>query len=120
MRNGNATNDPSAYNTNARFEFLYIGGDSSNSYKVVDAAGLYNIGVPFTGTGLHLTFTLNTVDTYTLVVIDNASGATAAVVNGTLGGTAGSTLDSLALFNRNAGNTSVNDAFFNSLQVIGP
>ncbi len=120
LRNGNANGSYTDYNTNARFEFLYIGGDSSNSYKVVDAAGLYNIGVGFTGTGLHLVFTLNSADTYTLLVIDNASGNTNATVNGTLGGTSGSTIDSIALYDRNAGTGAANDAFFNSLQIIGP
>jgi hypothetical protein len=120
LRNGNANGSYTNYNSNARFELLYIGGDSSNSYKVVDSAGLYNIGVPFTGTGLHLVFTLNTADTYTLLAIDNASGNTNAVVNGTLSGTSGGTVDSIALYNRNAGLGSANDAFFNSLQIISP
>ena len=120
LRNGNASSSPTNYNTGARFELLYIGNDTSNSYKVVDNAGLYNIGVPFTGTGLHLVFTLNTLDTYTLLVIDNASGNTNATVNGTLGGTAGSTLDSIALYNRNPGSGPQYDCFFNSLQLISP
>jgi hypothetical protein len=120
LRNGNITGSYTNYNTGARFEFLYLGGDSSNSYKVVDAAGLYNIGVPFTGTGLHLAFTLNTTDTYTLLVVDNTTGATNATVNGTLSGTSGSTVDSIALYNRNAGSGSSANAYFNSLQVIGP
>jgi hypothetical protein len=29
-------------------------------------------------------------------------------------------VDSIALFNRNAGSASDRDAFFNSLQIIGP
>jgi hypothetical protein len=120
LRNSTASGSPTNYNTGARFEFLYLGGDSSNSYKVEDAAGLYNIGVPFTGTGLHLVFTLNTADTYTLLVVNNASGATNATVNGTLSGTAGSAIESIALYNRNAGSGSTADAFFNSLQIIGP
>jgi PKD repeat protein len=120
LRNGNVTGSYTNYNTGARFEFLYIGGDSSNSYKVVDNAGLYNIGVPFTGTGLHLVFTLNTADTYTLLVIDNASGDMNTVVNGTLGGAAGTTLNSLAVYNRNAGSGPDYDAFFNSIEIFGP
>ncbi len=120
LRNGNASGSYTNYNSGARLEFLYIGGDSSNSYKVVDAAGLSNIGVPFTGTGLHLQFTLDTANTYTLLVIDNATGNTNATVNGTLGGTAGAALNSIALYNRNAGSGTANNAYFNSLQIIGP
>ena len=120
LRSGNATNNPGNYNTNARFEFLYIGNDPSNSYKVVDNAGLYNIGVGFTGTGLHLVFNLKSMDTYNLLVIDNASGTTNATVNGTLGGTPGGTLDSLSLYNRSAGSGSQYDCFFNSMEIYGP
>ena len=80
----------------------HAGGGSSNSYKTVDSSDAQNLGIPFTGTGLRLVFTLTTTNTYTLRVINNASGATN-TVSGTLGGTAGSTIDSIALFNFNAG-----------------
>jgi hypothetical protein len=118
LRNGNANGSYSNYNTNARFEFLFLGGQ--DSYAVVDAGGYYPIGVPFTGTGLHLVFTLGTNDTYNFTVIDNATGNTDTNITGTLSGTPGSTIDSVALYNRNAGSGSLNDAFFNSLQIIGP
>jgi len=88
----------SDYNVGTRFEFLFLGG--SSSYAVVDAAGYQPIGVPFTGTGLRLVFTLNTTNTYTLLTIDNASNATN-TFTGTLAGSG--TVDSLAVYNRNAG-----------------
>jgi hypothetical protein len=84
---------------------------------VVDASGYYPIGVPFTGTGLRLVFTLGANDTYNFTVIDNASGSTDANITGTLNGTPGSTIDSVALYNRNAGSGTSNDAFFNSMQA---
>jgi hypothetical protein len=108
---------PSAYNVDARFEFLYVGFDATNSYKVVDAGGLRNIGLPFTGTGLSLVFTLNTADTYMLLAIDNITGTTN-MVTGTLAGSG--TIAGLTLFNRNAGSNPDHYAFFNSLQIIGP
>ena len=74
----------------------------------------------FTGTGLHLIFTLNTPDTCALLVVDNASAPTNATVNGTVAGTRGSTVDSMALFNNNAGDNSTQDLFFNSLQLTSP
>lgn len=117
IRNDNASSSPSDYEVGARFEFLFLGGDSSNSYKVVDAQGLQNIGVPFTGTGLHVVFTLITTNTYTLLTIDNASNTTN-TFTGALGGAAGSTLDSLALYNLNAGKGPEHDCFFNSLAVV--
>ncbi len=118
LRNGNANGSYSNYNTNARFEFLFLGG--GDSYAVVDAGGYNPIGVPFTGTGLHLVFTLGTNDTYTFQVIDNATGNTDTNITGTLSGAPASTIDSIALYNRNAGAGPLNDAFFNSLQIIGP
>jgi hypothetical protein len=108
LRNGNVTSNPTNYTTGTRLQFLYVGFDSSNSYKVVDSGGEHNLGVPFTGTGLHLLFTLNNTNTYTLLTIDNASGTTNSTFGGTLAGTAGSTVDSIALFNNNAGPGSAN------------
>ena len=84
---------------------------------MVDSAGYQPIGVPFTGTGLRLVFTLNTANTYTLLTIDNASNTTN-TFTGTLAGSG--TLDSLAVYNRNAGSNPDHDAFFNSLQIISP
>jgi hypothetical protein len=120
LRNGNFTGGPTNYTTGARLQFLYVGFDSSNSYKVVDSGGQHNLGVPLTLTGLHLLFTLNTTNTYTLLTIDNASGNTNSTFSGTLGGTSGSTVDSIALFNNNAGAGSSNNVYFNTLQTVSP
>jgi hypothetical protein len=62
---------------------------------------------------------LNTTNTYTLLTIDNASNATN-TFTGTLSGAAGSSLDSIALFNFNAGNSPDHDCFFNSMAVVNP
>jgi hypothetical protein len=117
LRNGNATNSPADYTAGVRLEFLYIGADVSNSYKVVDSGGVQNIGVPWTSTGLRLLFTLNTTNTYTLLTIDNASGATN-TFTGTLTGSG--TVDSIALFNNNAGANADHSAYFNTLETAGP
>lgn len=116
IRTGNASGGTEDYNAGARFEFLYIGGDATNSYKVVDAAGVRNVDVPFTGTGLRLAFTLNTSTAYTLQVTDNASDATV-TITGALQDAA--PLQSLALYNNSAGPEAPHDAFFNSLGVSG-
>ncbi|MGO9527723.1 MAG: TIM-barrel domain-containing protein [Verrucomicrobiia bacterium] len=118
LRHGNATAGPANYNTGARLQFYFVGG--ANDYTVVDSGGAHNTGVGFTGTGLQLAVSLGTNDAYTLTIIDNASGNTNATVSGTLAGTAGSSIDSIALFNNNAGNGPNYDLFFNSLEVIGP
>lgn len=119
LRNGNAAASPTDSVTGARFTLEYIGADPVNSYKVIDNGGQQNIGVGFTGTGLHLVFTLGTNDTYTVLTIDNATGSTN-THSGVLAGLAGSTLDSLALFNNNAGSGPTHDTFFNSLYLTGP
>jgi predicted outer membrane repeat protein len=116
LRHGNVMSSPTNYTTGARMQFLYVGFDPTNSYKVVDANGEHNLGVPFTGTGLQLVFTLTTTDTYTLLTIDNATGATNSMFSGTLAGSG--TVDSIALFNNNAGAGSGNNIYFNSLQTI--
>ena len=56
-------------------------------------------------------------NTYALLTIDNASGATN-TWSGTLAGTG--TVDSLAVYNRNAGSSPGHDAYFNSLQILSP
>jgi hypothetical protein len=123
LRHGNATNSPNDYTNSARFVFEYVGGDPANSYKVVDVGGQRNIGVPFTGTGLRLVFQLVPAQHepaptgYSLLVIDNATGATNANISGYLGS---DSIDSIALFNHNAGSGPSHDFFFNSLQIIGP
>jgi hypothetical protein len=114
--NGNASGSPAAYTNGARFIFEYIGQGAVNSYKVVDAGGLHNIGVGFTGAGLHLVFQLTATNTYTLLTIDNASGATN-TFSGTL---VGDPLQSVALFDNNAGSGPDHDTYFNSLQLTGP
>jgi hypothetical protein len=117
LRNGAASSQATDYNTGARFEFLYIGSDPTNSYKVLDSAGLRNIGVPWTSTGLRLVFALTGTNDYTLQTIDYVSGATNTFA-GTLAGSG--TLDSLALFDNSAGPNSDHDVFFNLMQMGGP
>jgi alpha-amylase len=115
LRHGDATNSPSDYITGARFQFYLAGG--SADYTVVDGAGAYDTGVPLTYSGLHLVFTLGTNDSYTLAIISNGSGLTN-IISGTLGGTPGTTLDSVALFNNDNGPGPPHDVFFNSLLVV--
>jgi glycosidase len=114
LRNGNATNSPTDYATGGRFGFYLGGGDAD--YTVVDGSGTHDTGVPLTYSGLHLIFTLAANDIYTLTIISYGTGLTNTIL-GTLGGTSGSTLDSIALFNNDAGTDSPHDVFFNSLTV---
>lgn len=112
LRNGNASSSTADLTTGARFQFYFVGGDAT--YTISDSAGAQDSGIPYTGTGLHLELTLISTDTYTLVVTDNATGATS-IFEGTLAGSG--TLNSVALFNNNAGSGPSFDAFFNALEV---
>jgi hypothetical protein len=115
LRNGNTSGSVAEYLTGARFQFYFVGGDST--YTIWDNAGAQDTDIPYAGTGQHLEFTLTSADTYTLVVSDNATGATS-TFSGTLAGSG--SLDSIALFNNNAGSGSSFDAFFNSVEIIDP
>jgi hypothetical protein len=112
LRNGNASSSTADLTTGARFQFYFVGGDSK--YTISDFDGVHDTGIPYTGTGLHLELTLTSADTYTLLVTDNATGAMTTFA-GTLASSG--TLDSVALFNSNAGSGMSFDAFFNSLEV---
>jgi hypothetical protein len=115
LRNGNATGSAINYNAGARLQYYFLGG--TNDYAVVDSSGAHDTGVGFTGTGQHLVFALGTSDAYTLTIIDNASGNTNATLSGTLGGTSGSSLNSISLFNINAGVNTPYNLYFNSLSI---
>ncbi len=52
--------------SNARFEFMFIGGGTN--YVVNDAVNGRHTGIPWTGDGLDITFTLTGADTYQLKV----------------------------------------------------
>jgi hypothetical protein len=119
LRTGTPSSSTSDATNGARFVFQYTGFDPEGLYRIVDEGGVENTGVPYTGTGLRLKFILTGTDTYTLQTIDNASGKVY-FFSGTLGGTVGGTLDSIALFSNDAGNGPQFDTFFNSLQIIGP
>jgi alpha-amylase len=112
LRNGNASSSPGDLTSGARFQFYFVGGDLT--YTILDNAGAQDSGIPYTGTGLHMELTLTSADTYALVVTDNATGEIA-TFEGTLASSG--TLDSVALFNSNAGTGPSFDAFFNSMEI---
>jgi hypothetical protein len=102
-----------------RFEFYYVGGDSVDSYKVNASGGQSNLSptVGFTGNGLLLEFTLTGTDAYSLAV-KNTGGTTLSTKTGTLGGTAGTGIEQVRLFNFNAGSGVNDNAFYNSLAIV--
>ncbi|HTV39016.1 MAG TPA: S53 family peptidase [Candidatus Sulfotelmatobacter sp.] len=117
LRNGNATDGPLDNTTGWRFQFVFFGGGSD--YQIYDNSGQSDSGIFFTDTGLRFVFTLVTADTYSLQVIENSTGSTN-YYSGTLNGTPGSSINSIALFNFGAGSSPANDCFFNSFKITGP
>lgn len=99
-----------------RIEFFFIGGQTT--YKIQHGATQTDSGVGFTGNGLRLEFALVTADSMN-VVIKNTSGGVLASFSGlALGGTSGSGIDRVRLFNAGAGPGSNHDAFYNNLRII--
>ena len=100
-----------------RFSFYFLGG--SNNY-FTGTGQMYWItqtdtGVPFTSAGLQVAFTLTGAQAYS-VDITPAGGSTTTLNGSFL--VAATNFDHIELFNFNAGSSSANDGFFNSVQVI--
>jgi len=113
LRNGNASANTGDYNNNERFEFYFVGGDSN--YHIADAGGAFDTGIGFTNQGLDFTFTLTGTDTYDLSVFRRESSQTFNFTGRTLNTAAGSSIDSVALFNRN---TEQGNVYFNSMSIV--
>ena len=111
LRNGNVTTNK---NAGQRFEFLFAGGEST--YKYIDENGVHDTGIGFTGGGLSVRFILTSPDTYALRVIA-LGNLTPFNFSGMLSGSAGLSIESMALYNQNAGSGSSKDVFFNKLLV---
>lgn len=114
LRNGSADSGVSDYNSGVRFEFLFLQGNANYTY--VDGTGTHDSGIAFTDTGLRLSFTLTGLNSYSLSV-SNLNSGLVSVFTGTLGGTANSSIDSFAVYNRFAGSGGARDAFFNLFEV---
>ncbi len=117
LRNGNTTALTDDYNTDARLEFFFNGGDGN--FTIVDADGEFDTGVPFTFFGVEVSVTLTSADSYDIEILrfDEANDATPEIttINGrTLTGSG--SIDSLAIFSRDAATQS--DLFFNNLSII--
>ncbi len=101
-----------------RLEFFFQGGNGS--YSLADGAGTNATGIPFTGNGLAIAFTLTGTNTYHLEVTPNGGGTS--MFNGTLAGVAGTGIDQIRFFDFNGGNNqgSNGDFYVNLLTVPEP
>jgi hypothetical protein len=114
LRNGT---DTSSKNNGQRFEFLFIGGDADYYIATNSTSPLVDTGVSYTDGGLLLDFTLTGADSYSLSITGLTSGASA-IVSGVLGGTPSSGIDSVALYNQNAGSGGNYDLYFNQMAIV--
>ena len=100
---------------NNRSEFLFIGGESN--YTLNDDTAGQDTGVAFTNSGLDLEFTLTGTDTYDFGITP-IGGTTTSFTGNTLGGTAGSGVDRIRIFNFNAGGGGANNLYANNISVV--
>ncbi|MGO9527920.1 MAG: cellulase family glycosylhydrolase [Verrucomicrobiia bacterium] len=112
-------NDTANKNDGERFEFSYLGG-GIGSYQIFTnpAAPPVNTSLGYTDNGFTLSFTLTSPDTFSLAIVGN-NPAVSTTVTGTLGGTPGSAINSVALYNQFAGQGANYDLYFNSMSITG-
>ncbi len=113
LRTGNVNSVVGDYNAGTRFEFSFIGG--SNNYYIFDSEAYYDTGIAWQNSGLQLSLTLTSADTYDLMVVQLASATTNFFTGRTLGGTSGTAIESVSMFNRDA---ETDNVYFNSMAII--
>jgi hypothetical protein len=116
LRSGGGTGAPSNFTDGRRLVFQV----AADGWRVTDAGGTRPPLSAPTGTGLRLRFILTGPgpDAYSLLVIDNATGATN-TITGTLSPAPPGPINNICLFNYNAGASPSNDVYFNSLRLSG-
>lgn len=112
LRNGANAEAWDEYQVGARLEFGFYQGDAN--YQIRDGEPDSDSGVPMSPAGVAVTVTLVTPDTYDLEITPLDTRETKRLTGRRLGGDAGATLDSFALFNLDGESR---DAFFNGFQV---
>lgn len=110
LRSGNANAATSDYNTGAMFEFGYYNGKSN--YQIYDGTENTDSGVALDDSGVTVTMTLTSADSYDLEV-QTMKDKKLTKLPGRKLKTSGS-IESMAIFDRNG---EKHDAYFNQFQV---
>jgi hypothetical protein len=113
LRTGDQANAIDDYNNGARFEFGVYSG--TPNYQIYDGQDDHDTGVPFNDEGVKVKLTLTGTDTYNLDITTLADQKTTTLTGRKLAGTAGGSIDSLCIFDRN---WEKNDAYFNDIEVL--
>ncbi len=111
LRSGTNNLNADDYNSDSRFEFLFIGGNTN--YSIIGASTT-DTGVGFTTSGIRVQVTLVDLNTVDVVLTTLPSGTPVTISGISLGGTANTELESLALYNRY---TNLANVYFNNLSV---
>lgn len=112
LRTGSASETWDDFQTGARMQFGFAEGESN--YQVFDGEDDHDTGVPVTPTGVSVTVTLVSPDTYTLEITQLESKETKKLEGRKLAGDPGSPIESFAIFNQDG---ETGDAYFNGFQV---
>lgn len=114
LRVGQAAEAAGDYNHGARFEIGCYEGKAN--YQIFDGEAATDSGVPLSEGGISISLTLLSADTYDLEITTLADKKTTTLKGRKLGGTAGASLESFCIFNRDGEKS---DAFFNGFQISG-
>jgi len=115
VRSGQASTSSDDFKSGARFEFGHYEGEAN--YRIHDGEAETDSGIPVSESGVTITMTPVTGDTYDLEVTTLHDGKTKKFPIRRLGGEVGTPLDSFCIFDRDG---EKNDAFFNGFQVSRP
>ena len=111
LRNGKKSDGPGDYNAGARFELTALEGQTN--YQLFDGSQPSDSGLAVSPAGLRAEITLKTTDTYDVKLSPLSGGTPVELKDRKLGGSAGTPLESVAIFNRD----SEQNAFFNRLRL---
>ena len=98
VRSGQASNSSDDYKSGARFEFGHYEGEAN--YRIHDGETETDSGIPVSESGVIITMSLLTADTYDLEVTTLHDGKTKKFSTRRLGGEGGTPLDSFCIFDR--------------------
>lgn len=115
LRTGSASETWDDFQTGARMQFGFAEGETN--YQVFDGEDDHDTGVPVTPTGISVTATLVSPDTYDLEITQLDSKETKKLEGRKLAGDPGSPIESFAIFNQDG---ETGDAYFNGFQVSRP
>ena len=115
LRTGAAAETWDDFQTGARMQFGFYEGETN--YQVYDGEEDHDTGVPVSATGVSVTVTLASPDTYHLEITQLDTNETTKLEGRKLAGDPGAPIESFAIYNQDG---ETGDAYFNGFQVSRP